>query len=110
VKTVPFVLGKFASSGTKVGGMTYKDAVATTNDAYCPSLAGREGSKIPEGVKCVYEVIVSGLRSEDVDKAMKIGIENATKVQGVTRITSANYGGTLGKGKIFLQNLFAGSL
>jgi len=110
VKTVPFVLGKFASSGTKVGGMTYKDAVATTNDAYCPSLAGREGSKIPEGVKCVYEVIVSGLRSEDVDKAMKIGIENATKVQGVTRITSANYGGTLGKGKIFLQNLFSGSL
>lgn len=107
VKTVPFVLGKFASSGTKVGGRTYKDSVATTNDAYCPSLAGRVGSKIPEGVKCVYEVIVSGFRSEDVNKAMKIGIENATKVPGVTRITSANYGGTLGKGKIFLQNLFA---
>ena len=106
IKTVPLVLGKFASSGTKVGGRTYKDAIATTNDAYCPSLAGREGSKIPEGVKCVYEVIVSGLRSEDVNKAMKVGIENATKVQGVTRITSANYGGTLGKGKIFLQNLF----
>jgi len=107
VKTVPFVLGKFASSGTKVGGRTYKDAVATTNEAYCPSLAGREGSKIPDGVKCVYEVIVSGLRSEDVNKAMRVGIENATKVQGVTRITSANYGGTLGKGKIFLQSLFA---
>ena len=70
-------------------------------------MAAREGSKIPEGVKCVYEVIVSGLRSEDVNKAMRVGIENATKVQGVTRITSANYGGTLGKGKIFLQGLFA---
>ena len=109
IRTVPFVLGKFASSGTKVGGRTYKDEIATTNDAYCPSLVGREGSKIPDGVKCVYEVIVSGLRSDDVNQAMKAGIESATKVQGVTRITSANYGGTLGKGKIFLHSLFAQS-
>jgi formylmethanofuran--tetrahydromethanopterin N-formyltransferase len=105
-RTVPYVVGKFAASGTKVGGKNYKDAIATTNDAYCPCLARNEGSKIPDGVKCVYEVIVSGLRLEDVNRAMKVGIENATKVHGVTRITTANYGGTLGKGKISLQNLF----
>lgn len=105
-KTVPYVVGKFAASGTKVGGKNYKDAIATTNDAYCPSLAQNEGSKIPEGVKCVYEVIVSGLRLDDVTRAMKVSIENATKVHGVTCITTANYGGTLGKGKIFLQRLF----
>ncbi|MGA2768158.1 MAG: formylmethanofuran--tetrahydromethanopterin N-formyltransferase [Candidatus Bathyarchaeia archaeon] len=105
-KTVPYVVGKFAASGTKVGGKNYKDAIATTNDAYCPCLAGNEGSKIPEGVKCVYEVIVSGLRLEDVSRAMRVGIENATKAHGVTRITTANYGGTLGKGKIHLQSLF----
>jgi formylmethanofuran--tetrahydromethanopterin N-formyltransferase len=105
-KTVPYVVGKFAASGTKVGGKNYKDAIATTNDAYCPSLVGSEGSRISEEVKCVYEVIVSGLRLEDVRRAMKIGIENATKVHGVLKITTTNYGGTLGKGKIFLRGLF----
>jgi len=106
IKTVPHVVGKFAASGTKVGGKNYKDAIATTNDAYCPSLARNEGSKISEDVKCVYEVIVSGLRLESVIRAMKAGIENATKVLGVLKITASNYGGALGKGRIFLRNLF----
>jgi len=106
IQTVPYVVGKFASSGTKVGGKRYKDAVATTNDAYCPSLAPNNGSKLPENVKCVYEVIVSGLRLEDVKRAMKTGIDNATKVRGVLKITATNYGGTLGKGKISLSSLF----
>lgn len=105
-KAVPYVVGKFASSGTKVGGKIYRDSVATTNDAYCPSLAGRDGSKIPEGVKCVYEVIVSGLRLEDVKRALKEGIESAARVQGVAKITSANYGGALGTGRISLKDLF----
>lgn len=105
-KSVPYVVGKFAASGTKVGGKKYKDAIATTNDAYCPSLARNEGSKISEDVKCVYEVILSGLRLENVIRAMKLGIENATKVRGVSNITASNYGGTLGKGKIFLRSLF----
>lgn len=107
IKTVPYVVGKFAASGTKVGGKRYKEAVATTNDAYCPCLARSEGSKIPENVKCVYEVIVSGLRLEDVSRAMKVGIENATRVHGVLKITATNYGGALGKGKIFLRSLFS---
>jgi len=106
IKTVPYVVGKFAASGTKVGGKKYKDAIATTNDAYCPCLAQSEESKILDDVKCVYEVIVSGLRLEDVSRAIKRGIENATKVQGVLKITATNYGGTLGKGKIFLHSLF----
>jgi formylmethanofuran--tetrahydromethanopterin N-formyltransferase len=105
-KSVPFVVGKFAASGTKVGGKTYQDAIATTNDAYCPGLARNQDTKISKNVKCVYEVIVSGLRLEHVTRAMKMGIENATKIQGVLGITAANYGGTLGKGKIFLRSLF----
>lgn len=106
VGKVPYVVGKFAASGTKVGGKNYKDAIATTNDAYCPSLARNETSKIGDDVKCVYEVIVSGLRLDSVREAVKIGIENATRVSGVLKITSANYGGTLGKGKILLRSLF----
>ena len=107
IQTVPYVVGKFASSGTKVGGKRYKDAIATTNDAYCPSLAPSKGSKLPRNVRCVYEVIVSGLRLEDVKRAMKISVENATRVRGVLKITATNYGGTLGRGKIFLRSLFS---
>jgi len=106
IRTVPYVVGKFAASGTKIGGKKYKEAIATTNEAYCPTLAWKDGSKIPEGVKCVYEVIVSGLRLEDIRKAMKVGIEGATEVKGVVKITSANYGGRLGKGRILLHMLF----
>lgn len=106
VKTVPYVVGKFASSGTKVGGKNYKDAVATTNDAYCPGLIDANGGKLTNDVKCVYEVIVSGLRLKDVQKAMKTAIEGATEVPGVLRITATNYGGALGKGKINLRDLF----
>ncbi len=104
--SVPFVVGKFAASGTKVGGKTYHETIATTNDAYCPSLTGNEDTKISKNVKCVYEVIVSGLTLDYVIRAMRIGIENATRVDGVLGITAANYGGTLGKGKIFLRSLF----
>lgn len=100
------MVGKFAASGTKVGGKNYKDAIATTNDEYCPSLSSREGSRISGDVKCVYEVIVSGLRLENVVRAMKTGIDSATKVRGVLNITASNYGGTLGKGKIHLRSLF----
>jgi formylmethanofuran--tetrahydromethanopterin N-formyltransferase len=107
IRTVPYVVGKFASSGTKIGGKRYKDAIATTNDVYCPNLRHNEDSKVPEGVNCVYEVIVSGLKLEDVVKAMKVGIEGATKIRGVLKITSANYGGTLGKGRISLHDLFS---
>lgn len=107
VTTVPYVVGKFAASGSKVGGKSYKDAIATTNDAYCPTLPRHEDSKISEAVKCVYEVIVTGLRLEHMHRAMKAGIERATSVEGVLKITTTNYGGTLGKGKIHLQNLFS---
>jgi formylmethanofuran--tetrahydromethanopterin N-formyltransferase len=106
IKTVPYVVGKFAASGTKVGGKNYKDAIATTNDAYCPCLSAKGANNLPSEVKCIYEVIVSGLRLEDIKKAMKLGIEEATIVSGVLKITATNYGGTLGKGKIFLKNLF----
>jgi len=37
---------------------------------------------------------------------MRTAIEKATEVPGVLRITATNYGGNLGKGKIFLHSLF----
>ncbi|MFX1562028.1 MAG: formylmethanofuran--tetrahydromethanopterin N-formyltransferase [Promethearchaeota archaeon] len=109
IETIPYTVGKFAASGTKVGGKTYTDAIATTNDAFCPVLTHYKRGKHEREVKCVYEVIVTGLQLESVCKAMKVGIEYATRTSGILEITSANYGGTLGKGQISLHSLFKGA-
>lgn len=106
IMEVPYVIGKVAASGTKVGGKLYKEAVATTNDPYCACISDKvENTKIPDGVHCVYEVIINGLSMEYVKKAMKAGVEKAVTVQGVKKITAGNYGGRLGKGRIYLYDL-----
>lgn len=110
MKEVPFVFnpcaGGIAASGTKVGGRKYGDAVATTNDAYCPSIREKvENTRIDAGVNCVYEVFVNGLYVESVERAMRIGIEAATTVKGVRKISAGNYGGNLGKTLIPLKKV-----
>jgi len=98
--------GGVAASGTKVGGKTYKDAVATTNDPYCACIADRvKDTRIPKGVSCTYEIFVNGLSLESVKKAMRLGIKAATTVGGVKLITACNYGGKLGKTLISLHEV-----
>jgi formylmethanofuran--tetrahydromethanopterin N-formyltransferase len=103
---VPLVVVKCAASGSKVGGQNYTEMVATTNHVYCPTIADQVETRLPVGVHCVYEIIVSGAREPDVRRAMRLGIEGATSVDGVRAIHTANYGGKLGKGKIHLHSLF----
>jgi len=106
IMEVPYVTGRIAASGTKVGGKLYKDAVATTNDPYCACIYDKvKDSKIPDGVHCVYEMIINGLTLECVKKAMKAGMEKAISVRGVKKITAGNYGGKLGKDFIHLYDL-----
>ena len=45
-------------------------------------------------------------RLDEVREGMRVGIEAATSVDGVVEIHTANYGGKLGKGKIYLHSLF----
>ncbi|MFQ6094687.1 MAG: formylmethanofuran--tetrahydromethanopterin N-formyltransferase [Candidatus Bathyarchaeia archaeon] len=80
----------------------------TTNHPFCPTLRERLGdeSKVPEGVNYIPEIVINGLSLERVKEAMKLGIEAASKVEGVTVISAGNYGGRLGKYKIFLRELF----
>lgn len=106
VSRVPMIVVKCAASGSKVGAKNYTDMVATTNDAYCPTLADRPESKLWGDVGCVYEIIVSGPREADVRQGMKVGIEVAAGSPGVVAIHTANYGGRLGSGKISLHSLF----
>jgi len=106
IMDVPYVTGRIAASGTKVGGNLYKDAVATTNDPYCACISNKvRDSKIPDGVHCVYEIIINGLTLECAKKAMKAGMEKAISVRGVKKITAGNYGGKLGKECIYLYDL-----
>jgi formylmethanofuran--tetrahydromethanopterin N-formyltransferase len=80
----------------------------TTNHPYCPMLKERLGeeSKVPEGVNYIPEIVINGTSLEAVKEAMKVGIRGAADVNGVVKISAGNYGGKLGKHRIYLQELF----
>jgi formylmethanofuran--tetrahydromethanopterin N-formyltransferase len=90
--------GGIVRAGSKVGAKRYKKMVASTNDAYCPTLRGRAGvaSELPEGVNSVLEIVVDGLNRAAIEAALRAGIEAACR-PGVVEITAGNYGGKLGK-------------
>jgi len=102
----PFVLG-ICASGSKVGSKKYKFMHATTNELFCPTLKDKvEGTKVKGGVNAVGEIVINGITEQKVREAMKLAITAASKTKGVRYITAANYGGTLGKVKINLGELF----
>lgn len=80
----------------------------TTNHQYCPSLKKKLGksSKVPEGVNYVPEVVINSISMHSVKEAMREGIEAASAVNGVVRISAGNYDGRLGQHKIHLRELF----
>jgi formylmethanofuran--tetrahydromethanopterin N-formyltransferase len=90
--------GGIVRSGSKVGAKRYKNMIASTNDAYCPTLRGRRGVKsaLPEGVNSVLEIVVNGLERAAIEEALRVGIESAC-LPGVVEISAGNYGGKLGK-------------
>jgi len=99
--------GGIVASGSKPGSKKYSFMKATTNEKFCPTLRDSvEDTKIPEGCKAVYEIVINGLNVEAVSEAMRVGIEAATKVPGVMGISAGNYGGDLGPYKINLHDLF----
>jgi formylmethanofuran--tetrahydromethanopterin N-formyltransferase len=93
-------------SGSKVGAKSYKKMIASTNDAYCPTLRGRLGeeSALPPGVNSVLEIVVDGLDRASVEDALRVGIAAACR-PGVVAITAGNYGGKLGKHHFHLKQL-----
>ena len=103
---LPFPQG-VVGSGSKVGSR-YKGLIASTNEAYCPTLRGRvENSQLPEGIASVYEVVVNGLDEAALADAMRRGIRAAAE-RGVEQISAGNYGGTLGQYKFGLHDLLNG--
>ncbi|HYG56965.1 MAG TPA: formylmethanofuran--tetrahydromethanopterin N-formyltransferase [Symbiobacteriaceae bacterium] len=98
--------GGIVRSGSKVGAR-YKGLVASTNDAYCPTLRARRESLLPPGVNAVYEIVVDGLTLGAVEEAMRRGILAACDA-GAAQVTAANFGGKLGQYQIHLRALLAG--
>ena len=80
----------------------------TTNHPYCSTLKEKLGekSKVPEGVNYIPEIVINGTSLEAVKEAMKLGIRSAADVNGVVRVSAGNYGGKLGKQRIYLWELF----
>ena len=100
---LPFPQG-VVGAGSKIGSR-YKGLIASTNDAYCPTLRGRvDNSALPEGISAVYEVVVNGLDEAALRQAMARGIRAAAE-RGIDCISAGNYGGELGQYKFHLHEL-----
>jgi len=84
----------------------YPEIGPTTNHLYCPTLKGKiPDSKVPEGVNSIPEIVINGMSLEAVKKAMKVAVYAVEDSDGVLRISAGNYGGKLGKHKIYLREL-----
>ncbi len=95
--------GGIVRSGSKTRSK-YKFLIASTNDAFCPTLRGCVQSELPEGVNSVLEIVIDGLNVQAVEEATRVGILAAC-IPGIRRITAGNYGGTLGQFKIDLHRV-----
>ena len=112
IHTVPGVItpfpGGLCRSGSKVGS-TYAFLRASTNTPFCPSIKNSfKESKVPAGVNSVLEVVINGFDEESVMKAMGVGVDAATKVEGVKWITAVNFDGKLGKFQMSLKESLKG--
>ncbi len=97
--------GGVCRAGSKPGSLKYPKVKATTNHPYCPTLRDKvPDTRVPENVKCVYEIVINGLTQEDVAKAMGIAAITAAQYRSVIKVTAGNYGGKLGPYKIFLKD------
>ena len=104
--TITSFPGGIVASGSKVGSLKYKFMPASTNEKYCPTLREKvPDSKVPAGIKGVYEIVIDGIDEKSVAAAMAAGIKAAALVPGVKFITAGNFGGTLGPFKIELHKI-----
>ncbi len=101
--------GGIVRSGSKVGSK-YKALMASTNDAYCPTLRGLVKSQLDEEIGSVMEIVINGLSEADVRAATRAGIAAVCELgaaAGILRISAGNYGGKLGQFQFHLREVMA---
>jgi formylmethanofuran--tetrahydromethanopterin N-formyltransferase len=99
--------GGIVRSGSKVGSK-YKFMIASTNDAYCPTLKGVADTQLPDTVNSVFEIVIDGLSFEAVAGSMRAGLKALIEVGskgGLVAVTAGNYGGKLGPHHFHLHEL-----
>lgn len=100
--------GGVVRSGSKVGSK-YAAVVASTNDAFCPSLMHLSPRSVLRAEeRCVLEIVIDGLTEAAVAEAMRVGLAAVVArgaQAGVTRISAGNYGGKLGPFHFHLRDL-----
>jgi formylmethanofuran--tetrahydromethanopterin N-formyltransferase len=99
--------GGVVRSGSKVGSRRSKTMIASTNDAFCPTLRAVTQSALPEDVNSVLEIVVNGTDPAAIATAMRIGIDAACR-DGVVAISAGNYGGKLGPHHFHLRKIMEG--
>lgn len=114
MRAVPGVIlpfpGGVVRSGSKVGSK-YKALMASTNDAFCPTLRGAvPGTQLTPEVGAVLEIVIDGLTDADVRIAMGAGMRAICErgaAAGVLRLSAGNYGGKLGPFHYRLREILA---
>lgn len=96
--------GGVCRAGSKVGGITMHNIVATIDEAYCPTLREKVATQLVAGAECAYEIIINGVNLETVRGAMRVATEAAAG-EGVLAIGARSFGGKLGKHQIGLRDL-----
>lgn len=108
IKEVDGVIAPFdvCSAGSKVE-TDFPEIGPTTNHRFCPTLRNKiEESEVPRGIEAVPEIVINGTNEKSVREAMKVGIEEASKINGVKKISAGNFGGNLGSHLIRLREMF----
>jgi len=101
--------GGVVRSGSKVGSK-YKSLIASTNDAFCPTLKGITRTELSPEIESVMEIVIDGLSDDDIRKATRAGIAAACELgakSGIKRISAGNYGGKLGQFHFKLREIMA---
>jgi formylmethanofuran--tetrahydromethanopterin N-formyltransferase len=99
--------GGVVRSGSKVGSRRSKTMIASTNDAFCPTLRAVTQTALPEEVNSVLEIVVNGTEPAAIATAMRSGIDAACR-DGVVAISAGNYGGKLGPHHFHLRKIMEG--
>jgi formylmethanofuran--tetrahydromethanopterin N-formyltransferase len=98
--------GGVVRSGSKVGSRKSKTMIASTNDAFCPTLRAVTQTALPDGVHSVLEIVINGVDAPSIAAAMRAGIASACR-EGVVAISAGNYGGKLGPHHFYLRQIMA---
>jgi formylmethanofuran--tetrahydromethanopterin N-formyltransferase len=101
--------GGVARSGSKVGSR-YRNQIASTAEAWCPTLRGRVTSQLNPRAEAVYEVVIDGTGEPAIRRAMREGLVAALSsaaADRIVQISAGNYGGQLGQCLVPLRELAA---